>query len=146
MDKYDYIISKIGVFPDFWRILNGDFFPDISLNLKKADTKTLMQIKFSEGKPMSYYCSKVELEHGSFTYIADKLENKGLLERVHIDGDRRKKILKLTEEGRIFSDEIHSQFCRHLSEKLNLLNDREIDELVQALKILSKLEMSLRSK
>jgi hypothetical protein len=38
-----------------------------------------MEIKFSEGKPMSYYCERVDLQNGSFTYLADKLEKKGAL-------------------------------------------------------------------
>lgn len=146
MNQYYEITVEIAILADLWRIFNGDFVPQIAIDLKKTEIRTLMQIKFNEGKSMSFYCSKVELEHGSFTYIADKLESKGLLERVSLDGDRRKKILKLTETGKSVSDLIHDQFAIHVSEKLNLLDEKEMQQFNQALKTLAAIKTSLFTK
>jgi MarR family 2-MHQ and catechol resistance regulon transcriptional repressor len=146
MSSIDTIIKKSKIFPEIWRTLNGDFSPEIKMNLKKAEIKTLMQIKFNEGQPMSFYCSKVDLEHGSFTYLTDKLESKGLTERDSDDGDRRIKILRLTEKGRFISDEIHRQFGAHLSVKLHFLDEDELNQLTEVMDVLERLQLSIASK
>ena len=118
----EYLVKELDIFPEIMRILAEDFKPKVDIRLKKIEFKTLMEIKFSEGNSMSYYCEKVSLENGSFTYLADKLEKKGFIERIYDKADRRKKVLVLTEKGRAVTDEIHRQFEKHLMGKLDMLD------------------------
>jgi DNA-binding MarR family transcriptional regulator len=140
------IANRMVIFPVFNTLLSGGFNADIDVNLKKAESRTLMQIRYTEGRPMSFYCSKVNLEHGSFTYLADKLETKGLINRVSVVGDRRKKILMLTDKGRTLSDTIHKQLTKHMTDVVNILDEEEINELYQVVDTLERLRVSLLKK
>lgn len=146
MNKDVNIVKKLKILPRLMKVLTGDFIPQSNYKLKKTESKTLMEMRCEEGKSMSYYCEKVDLENGSFTYLADKLEKKGLIKRVFVEGDRRKKVLMLTDEGHKVTEDTHNQFERHLATKLQVLEEEELDKLLNAIEILEGIKHSLLMK
>ena len=140
------LAKELEIFPQIMRILAEDFKPELAIRLKKMEYKTLMEIKFSEGNSMSYYCEKVSLENGSFTYLADKLEKKGIIERVYDEMDRRKKVLVLTGRGREITDEVHRQFQKHLMGRLDVLDAVDKDTLITTIGILKEIKLKIEER
>lgn len=71
---------------------------------------------------------------GSITYVVDKLEKKGFVERLPIPGDRRKTNVELTGEGRRYFDNIFPKHVQTISENLSFATDEEKLELIHVLK------------
>jgi len=140
------LAKELDIFLEMMRILSEDFKPKVDIRLKKMEFKTLMEIKFSEGNSMGYYCEKVSLENGSFTYLADKLEKKGFIKRIYDEADRRKKVLILTEKGQAITDEVHRQFERHLMGKLDLLDAADKDTLIATITTLKEIKSKIKER
>lgn len=71
---------------------------------------------------------------GSITYVVDKLEKKGFVERLPCPGDRRKTNVTLTGEGRRYFDNIFPKHVQTISDNLSFATDEEKLELIQVLK------------
>jgi MarR family 2-MHQ and catechol resistance regulon transcriptional repressor len=71
---------------------------------------------------------------GSITYVVDKLEKKGFVERLPIPGDRRKTNVALTGEGRRYFDNIFPKHVQTISDNLSFATDEEKLELIHVLK------------
>ena len=144
--KNEDLAKELDIFLEMMRILSEDFRPKVNIQLKKIEFKTLMEIKFAEGNSMSYYCEKVSLENGSFTYLADKLEQKGFIERIYDEADRRKKVLILTEKGKEVTDAAHRQFEQHLTDKLDLLDAADKDTLIATIATLKEIKSKIEER
>lgn len=122
--------------PLFMGILLEGICIHTEAKLTLSEGKTLMYIRNHEGQNMTEYSKKVGLARGSFTAVADSLEEKGLLGRVPGSNDRRKYALVLTEEGERISREIDAQFKRHITARLAGLAGDELGDLEEALGVI----------
>jgi len=87
-------------------------------------------------------CAQFRHDSGALTRVIDQLEERGLLERVRRDRDRRKVDLQLTAAGR---DTI-AGLVALIVDKLNLaLADFSSEEVQEFLRLLVKLNTSLQS-
>jgi DNA-binding MarR family transcriptional regulator len=87
-------------------------------------------------------CAQFRHDSGALTRVIDQLEERGLLERVRRDRDRRKVDLQLTAAGR---DTI-AGLVALIVDKLNLaLADFSGEEVQEFLRLLVKLNTSLQS-
>lgn len=87
-------------------------------------------------------CAQYRHDSGALTRVIDQLAERGLLERVRRDRDRRKVELQLTPAGR---DAIES-LIPLVVDKLNLaLSDFSASEVQELLRLLIKLNTSLQS-
>src|SRR5580704_18728520 len=87
-------------------------------------------------------CAQYRHDSGALTRVIDQLAERGLLERVRRDRDRRKVELQLTAAGR---DAIES-LIPLVVEKLNLaLADFSSEEVQEFLRLLIKLNTTLQS-
>jgi len=107
----------------------------VKLNL--SEIKTLMFLHKNEGSPMTEYSKKVGLTRGSFTTVADRLEKKGLIERAPVSADRRINALLLTPEGKRVARQIDDHFNRHIAGKMACLDDRDLNNLKNALETIN---------
>ena len=62
--------------------------------------------ELDEPKPMGRIAEVLACDNSAMTWITDRLEEKGLVERQADPNDRRVKLLALTDEGRRVRDEI----------------------------------------
>jgi DNA-binding MarR family transcriptional regulator len=89
------------------------------------------------------FCSKYRHDTGAITRVIDQLAERGLVERVRRDRDRRKVELELTAAGRAVIEELIPLAV----EKLNLaLIDFSHEEVQELLRLLMKLNTSLESR
>jgi DNA-binding MarR family transcriptional regulator len=87
-------------------------------------------------------CAQFRHDSGALTRVIDQLADRGLLERVRRDRDRRKVELQLTEEGR----KTVSALVPLVVEKLNFaLADFSSEEVQEFLRLLLKLNTRLQS-
>ncbi|HEY3851688.1 MAG TPA: MarR family winged helix-turn-helix transcriptional regulator [Steroidobacteraceae bacterium] len=87
-------------------------------------------------------CIQFRHDSGALTRVIDQLADRGLLERVRRDRDRRKVELQLTEAGR----ETVEAMIPLVVEKLNLaLTDFSTEEVQEFLRLLLKLNTRLQS-
>src|SRR3984957_15899740 len=87
-------------------------------------------------------CIQYRHDSGALTRVIDQLAERGLLERVRRDRDRRKVELQLTQAGR----ETIEGLIPPVVEKLNLaLGDFTTAEVQELLRLLIKLNASLQS-
>ncbi|GGM34245.1 HTH-type transcriptional regulator MhqR [Paraliobacillus quinghaiensis] len=79
---------------------------------------------------------KILLASGSITYVVDKLEKKGYIERVPSESDRRITYASITEKGEVLLNDI---FPDHWKQIESITNGLTEEEKVQAVQLLKKL-------
>ena len=127
------------------KTLLSDFHPEISPEgLNRTHWRTLMYISDSGSDCMTGIGRHVGLEAGSFTPVADRLIDEGLVERYPDPGDRRRILLRLTPRGKIISDKLRERMKDHFSARLSILNDAELGNLVSAMKTIQKVNSILQ--
>jgi DNA-binding MarR family transcriptional regulator len=87
-------------------------------------------------------CTQYRHDSGALTRIIDQLAERGLLERVRRDRDRRKVELQLTPAGRETIESIIPSVIDKLNEVLTDLSKAEVQEL---LRLLVKLNSTLQA-
>lgn len=101
----------------------------------------VMELLYHKGpQPIQKIGKKILMTSGSMTYIVDRLEKKGMLERVRCEKDRRVIYAKLTGEGEALIQEIFPIHREHITEMMSVLTDEEKEA---AIKILRKLGTSI---
>jgi DNA-binding MarR family transcriptional regulator len=87
-------------------------------------------------------CTQYRHDSGALTRIIDQLAERGLLERVRRDRDRRKVELQLTPAGRETIESIIPSVIDKLNEVLSDISKTEVQEL---LRLLVKLNTTLQA-
>ena len=125
--------------------LLSDFHPEIDPDgLNRTHWRTLMYIADSESDCMKGIGRHVGLEAGSFTPVADRLIDEGLVERFRDSGDRRKILLRLTPRGEKISEKLRERIKDHFSARLSILNDAEFGDLISAMKTIQNVNRILQ--
>lgn len=75
-----------------------------------------------------------QVKPGSMSEILSKLENKGFIERIKDDEDKRKAIVKITEAGKIRLEE--RQKAKSNGDPFAVLDEAQQEELRKLLKLL----------
>ncbi|WP_010098367.1 MarR family winged helix-turn-helix transcriptional regulator [Ornithinibacillus scapharcae] len=76
----------------------------------------------------------VLINTGSITYVIDKLEKRGLIERQHCKDDRRVVYIHITEEGKNLMDDIFPEHQRVIEEMMHDISDEEKVMVIDVLK------------
>jgi len=104
----------------------------------------LLEALYHKGPlPIQRIADKILITSGNMTYVADKLEKKGLIIRTPHQKDRRVTLLKLTDQGIEVMDEAFPKHYDHIKYLLNGLNDNEKEVLLDLAK---KLGISIEEK
>jgi MarR family 2-MHQ and catechol resistance regulon transcriptional repressor len=77
---------------------------------------------------------KILLSSGGITYVVDKLEQKGLVERQECPGDRRARFAALTKQGEALMRRIFPLHAAAIEGAMAGLSAREQEELAELLK------------
>jgi DNA-binding MarR family transcriptional regulator len=125
------------------RELKSNFYPEEGFPLNKTEFVALMELKTNPGKPMKHYQCASGIESGSFTYLADDLEKKGIARRVPAADDKRKTVLELTDAGSRMAEVIHARTDAHVSEKLAVLTDSQRADFAAAISVLEDILQQL---
>jgi MarR family transcriptional regulator, 2-MHQ and catechol-resistance regulon repressor len=85
-------------------------------------------------QPVNVIGKKVLLSSGSITAAVDRLESKKLVRRTADTGDRRARIVQLTDRGRRLIQRAFQQHAIDMEETMAVLRSSERTELVRLLK------------
>ena len=105
----------------FRKLIFTDRDIELPLSINKTQRGVLMYIAFNGPVSMNEVSERFSLEKGSFTQVADSLENLFLIERKRCDKDRRKIYLEITEKG------------KEIARKIQLATDARIESLLSSL-------------
>ena len=126
-----------------WNALNMDIFADYrpkhSLGLSAAQAKALYAVFLNEGNLLTFYAAELRLKNASFTSIVSTLESAKLVVCEKDKTDKRAKLLKLTEKGRIYAEAVGDDLNEYLRDKLSPLSDAEKKTFVDSLSALERL-------
>ncbi|UOQ44367.1 MarR family transcriptional regulator [Halobacillus salinarum] len=97
----------------------------------------VLELLYHQGdQPLQKIGEKILLASGSITYVVDKLEEKGYLERIPCPEDRRITFASITEKGR---ELLHSIFPDHWKQIEAITAGLSEEEKKQAINLLKKL-------
>ena len=95
----------------------------------------VMELLYHKGdQPIQNIGKKVLIASSSITYVVDKLEKKGYVERVACPSDRRVTFAKLTEKGRNFLELIFPKHEQKIAEIFSCLSEQELEIFTALLK------------
>lgn len=102
-------------------------------------------LQLSEPISMGNLADELVLDASYITGIADQLEERGLIERRPDPGDRRRKILALTQEGQRVHSGLTGELDVARSPAMDALTDRELIQLRDLLvKVMQALDSESR--
>ncbi len=119
--------------------VTNEFFQQNGLNPTEF---AVLELLYHKGKqPLQQIGNKILLASGSITYVVDKLEKRGYLNRVSCPTDRRVTYAEITKEGSDFMDQLFPEHEKHLHDMLSVLTS---DEKETAISLLKKLGLSIK--
>ncbi|WP_075983472.1 MarR family winged helix-turn-helix transcriptional regulator [Bacillus massilinigeriensis] len=100
----------------------------------------VLELLYHKGdQPLQQIGEKILLASGSITYVVDKLEQKGLLNRVACPNDRRVTYAQISEEGKKFIEDV---FPGHEMKIHECMSNLTADEKESMINLLKKLGLS----
>ncbi len=99
----------------------------------------VLEMLYHQGEqPLQKIGDKILLASGSITYVVDKLQQKGLLERKPCPNDRRITYAAISEEGRKLLHSIFPDHWKKIEEITGGLSNEEKEQLIPMLKKLGQ--------
>jgi DNA-binding MarR family transcriptional regulator len=145
-EDYTRLGEQLSILPRFFEFLHFGTRPELEIKLNMTEEHALLCLYRKQGCSMSDYSAKLGLEKGSFTTVAKSLEEKSLIRRVNIDGDKRKCALVLSPEGIELAKHLQDFFNKRIEEKLAHLDQQAIDELWEAVSTIASTFETLKKK
>lgn len=103
----------------------------------------VMELLHHRGRqPIQKIGHKILLRSGSMTYVVDKLEKRGFLERLLCEKDKRVTYISITEMG---VELIESIFPEHAKNIEALMSGLDAEEQDAAINLIRKLGLSVRN-
>ncbi|MEK3935280.1 MarR family transcriptional regulator [Sporosarcina sp. FSL W7-1349] len=93
-------------------------------------------------QPIQKIGQKILLRSGSMTYVVDKLEKKGLLQRIFCEEDKRITYMSITKDG---VELIESIFPEHAENIRSIMSGLTTEEQETAIQLLRKLGLSVKN-
>ena len=102
----------------------------------------VLELLYHKGRqPIQKIGQKILLQSGSMTYVVDKLEKRGLLERIFCNEDKRVTYMSITQEG---EELINSIFPEHTMNIESIMSVLTTEEQKIAAELVKKLGLSIK--
>jgi len=109
--------------------------PDIrSHGFNPAEFDVLVTLGNTSGMTLTELGESTLLFKTTLTSVVDRLQKKGLVERIPCDTDRRRTYARLTERGETTFEQVFPAHIAHLKQRVGRIPKRERDKLVRALR------------
>ncbi|MGN7388188.1 MarR family winged helix-turn-helix transcriptional regulator [Sporosarcina sp. SAFN-015] len=103
----------------------------------------VLELLYHKGRqPIQKIGQKILLSSGSMTYVVDKLEKKGLIERVYCTEDKRITYMSITTAGKDLIEEIFPSHEKKINELMSALTETEQET---AIELMRKLGLSIKN-
>lgn len=117
-----------------------------STSFNKDSQSALLSVLLRNGPTkMSDIGRILKVSKPNITFLVDKLEEQGLIERKNDENDRRVVKIHLTEAGEEVIIEEKSELQRRIINKLNLLSEKDVQDLNNSLETIQSIIGSLYS-
>jgi MarR family transcriptional regulator, 2-MHQ and catechol-resistance regulon repressor len=118
-----------------FRAINEEVNKVIQQNGLNPTEFAVLELLYHKGEqPLQQIGGKILLASGSITYVVDKLEQKGFLNRVGCPKDRRVTYAQITEEGKKLIEEIFPEHSRRIDDLMSVLKPEEKQTAIELLK------------
>jgi MarR family 2-MHQ and catechol resistance regulon transcriptional repressor len=122
-----------------WKVVGEHAIRQVQSSGLNFTDFTILEILLNKGDlPISNIGAKLLLTNGSMTVAIDRLEKKGLVQRVAHETDRRTKLVRLTKKGREAIVPIFKEHAAVIHTAMNGLNREEKKLVTELLKKLGK--------
>ncbi len=135
------LLEKINTLDLHFRTLffNKVSIPSTEYGLKPTMSRCLITLYFNPESPMNEIAMKLDIEKGSLTPIAKKLETLGLVQRIVHANDNRVHIMKLTASGKKQAKIIVEAYLEQIQGVFNQTTISMQEELNTALEQLNRI-------
>jgi MarR family 2-MHQ and catechol resistance regulon transcriptional repressor len=117
------------------KVLSDNVRKDIDRYEINPEHFMILELLYSKGPhPVQKISETLSIPSGSITYVVDKLEKKGFVQRQPSPTDRRASNVVLTETGNELFDEIFPQHVETISKNLSFISNEEKEQLIELLK------------
>ncbi|MBL4952488.1 MarR family transcriptional regulator [Neobacillus sp. OS1-32] len=100
----------------------------------------VLELLYHKGdQPLQQIGAKILLASGSITYVVDKLEHKGLLNRIACPKDRRVIYAHISDDGKKLIQDIFPEHAEQIDKLMSSLTE---EEKTAAIELLKKLGLS----
>lgn len=123
-------------------ILEEAHIPSNKYGLNRTEFAVLELLYHKGRQPIQKIGQKILLGSGSMTYVVDKLEKRGLLERVFCEEDKRITYMSITPEG---VDLMTSIFPEHAENIESIMSSLTVEEQEIAISLIRKLGLSVKN-
>lgn len=113
-----------------------------SYELNPTEFAVLELLHHKGRQPIQKIGQKILLRSGSMTYVVDKLEKKGLLERVFCTEDKRVTYMSITPAGKELIERIFPSHEKNIKKMMSALSKEEQETAIELLK---KLGLSIKN-
>jgi DNA-binding MarR family transcriptional regulator len=107
-----------GAAGEAWALMGEFFFAHgrprmmaAAQELELSPPQTIVLRLLDEPRPMGELAQMMHCDNSNMTGIVDRLEERGLVERTQAVGDRRVRLIALTEEGREIREELNRRMA-----------------------------------
>jgi len=112
---------------------------DISDHGMRTSDFTILEALYHKGRQTIREISEaVLINTGSITYVIDKLEKKGYIERSYCKEDRRVVYIQITDNGKELMDQIFPKHQRMIEKVFEEVTDEEKEIVIDVLKRVGK--------
>lgn len=119
---------------------------EIDSNLNETHAKILLFVHKHKQNKMSKINSYIGLQKGAFTTSVDILIENGYMLKIKDEKDKRSTNLELTEKGIEVAEKLIENLCKSIDEMFDPIDDKEKEEINQAVEILSRFCMKNKTK
>ncbi|MGG4179883.1 MarR family transcriptional regulator [Virgibacillus pantothenticus] len=121
------------------KALQDHVMEDIKNYGMKTSEFIILETLYHKGKQTVREISdSVLIKTGSITYVIDRLEEKGMLQREHCQKDRRVVYIDITDEGKNLMDEIFPKHQKVIEELFMDISDEQKQTIIDVLKKVGK--------
>jgi MarR family 2-MHQ and catechol resistance regulon transcriptional repressor len=122
-----------------WMKASKTVFDNIRKDIDRYETNpehfVILELLYNKGPhPVQKISEIFSIPSGSITYVVDKLEKNGYVERQPSPTDRRASNVVLTEKGKTLFDEIFPKHVETISQNLSFVSKEEKQLLIYLLK------------
>lgn len=122
-----------------WMKASSTVSKNIRLDIESQNISTenfmILELLYSKGPhPVQKISETFSIPSGSITYVVDKLEKQGMVERHPNPNDRRASNVVLSEKGEAIFNEIFPKHVETISKNLSFISNEEKEQLIDLLK------------
>ena len=120
------------------RRLVDDYLATQGISRGKFTVLSLLHDKFDAGMLPHELAERAGVSRATITGLLDGLARQGFIFRVEHASDRRMRIIRLTEAGRNFLEEVFPNHLQRVIKTMSCLDEKELNELTRLLVKLQK--------